>query len=201
MVCVDNPANPTGFMLTADEVAALRRGLRDDILLVLDAAYAEYVTDKNYAPGDALADAGGVTGGNTVMLRTFSKIYGLAGARVGWAYCPAAVAAVLNRVRLPNNVTAPSQAAALAALSESARVADIAAQNAALRERFLRRHHGVGIDRVSKSGELCAGAFCRRRKRRRRRAMRCNRAVFTGVRWRHIICPIASGLASDKTPK
>lgn len=111
MVWVDNPGNPTGRMLAADAVRALRRGLRDDILLVLDAAYAEYVTAADYEPGAAVVE----DGENTVMLRTFSKIHGLAAARVGWAYCPAAVAGVLNRVRLPSNIAGPSQAAAVAA--------------------------------------------------------------------------------------
>ncbi|MGI9310923.1 MAG: aminotransferase class I/II-fold pyridoxal phosphate-dependent enzyme [bacterium] len=141
MLCVDNPNNPTGAMLGGDELRALRAQLRDDVLLVLDAAYAEYATGADYAPGDALVEVGD----NTVMLRTFSKIHGLAGARVGWAYCPAPIAAVLNRMRLPNNVSGPSQAAALAALEEGERVASLRARNATLRRRFERAMNALGL--------------------------------------------------------
>ena len=76
-------------------MARLRAGLPPEVLLVLDAAYAEYVDRPDYDPGVALVDAGE----NTVMLRTFSKIFGLGGMRVGWCYAPAAVVDVLNRVR------------------------------------------------------------------------------------------------------
>ena len=88
-------------MLPYDEVARLRAGLPPEVLLVLDAAYAEYVERPDYDPGVRLVDAGD----NTVMLRTFSKIFGLGGMRIGWAYAPPAVIDVLNRVRAPFNVT------------------------------------------------------------------------------------------------
>ena len=81
---------------------------------MLDAAYAEYVDAPDYEPGVALVDAGD----NTVMTRTFSKMFGLGGMRLGWAYAPAAVVDVLNRVRGPFNVNAPAQAAGIAALAE-----------------------------------------------------------------------------------
>ncbi len=109
-----NPNNPTGTMLPQSEVERFRRGLPNETLLVLDSAYAEYVEDKGYDPGTALVDAGD----NTVMLRTFSKIFGLGGARVGWCYGPPAVIDVLNRVRSPFNVNLAAQAAAVAALAE-----------------------------------------------------------------------------------
>jgi histidinol-phosphate aminotransferase len=83
-------------------------------LLVVDSAYAEYVDRPDYEPGVALVNAGD----NTVMTRTFSKIFGLGGMRIGWAYAPANVIDVLNRVRAPFNVTLASQAAAIAALAE-----------------------------------------------------------------------------------
>ncbi|MEY4845524.1 MAG: hypothetical protein RL312_1805, partial [Pseudomonadota bacterium] len=92
MVFLANPNNPTGSILPQSEMVRLRAGLRDDILLVLDSAYAEYVTRPDYDAGAALVDAGG---GNTVMTRTFSKIYGLGGMRLGWAYAPQAVVDVL----------------------------------------------------------------------------------------------------------
>ncbi len=115
-----NPNNPTGSYIPAAEVARLRAGLPDGVLLVLDAAYAEYVTRNDYAAGEALVDA--AIGGpeNVVMIRTFSKIYGLAAVRLGWGYCPPSVADVLNRLRNPFNVTRPAQAAGIAALDDIA---------------------------------------------------------------------------------
>ena len=88
MVYLANPNNPTGTYLTFDEIKRLRTGLPDDVLLVLDAAYAEYVRANDYEAGIELV----ATTNNTVMTRTFSKIYGLASLRIGWAYCPDAVA-------------------------------------------------------------------------------------------------------------
>ena len=111
-----NPNNPTGSYLALEEVRRLRAGLREDVLLVLDAAYAEYVTRNDYAPGIELVDAGD----NVVMTRTFSKIYALGGMRIGWAYGPPAIADALNRLRAPFNVSALGQAAAVAALGDLA---------------------------------------------------------------------------------
>lgn len=116
LVFLANPNNPTGTILPADEVARLRAGLREDIILVIDAAYAEYVERNDYDSGAALVDQAP----NTVMLRTFSKIHGMGGARLGWAYGPAHIIDVLNRVRGPFNVTAAAQAAGVAALEDTA---------------------------------------------------------------------------------
>ncbi|MDE2005929.1 MAG: histidinol-phosphate transaminase [Rhodospirillales bacterium] len=114
LVLIANPNNPTGALLPQDEVARLRAGLPEHVLLVLDAAYAEYVDRPDYDAGAKLVDAGS----NTVMTRTFSKVFGLGGMRVGWAYAPEAVIDVLNRVRSPFNVSIAAQAAAIAALAE-----------------------------------------------------------------------------------
>jgi histidinol-phosphate aminotransferase len=111
-----NPNNPTGTYISADEVKRLRAGLRDDILLVLDSAYAEYAGANDYSPGVELVDAGV----NTVMTRTFSKIYAMGGLRLGWIYCPAPVADVLNRVRGPFNVSSAALVAGKAALEDTA---------------------------------------------------------------------------------
>lgn len=116
IVFLANPNNPTGTYLPADEVKRLRTGLRDDILLVIDAAYAEFVARNDYSPGIELVDSTP----NTVMCRTFSKIFALGGLRLGWAYCPPAIADVLNRVRNPFNVGSPALAAGLAALEDTA---------------------------------------------------------------------------------
>lgn len=155
MVCVDNPGNPTGAYRSADDMRALRRDLRDDILLVLDAAYAEYATADDYDAGQALVEAGE----NTVMLRTFSKIYGLAAARVGWAYCPPAVAEYLNRARLPNNIAGPSQAAATAALADAARVEQLRAENDALRDKFCTQLNALGLTAYPSQGSYVLVRF------------------------------------------
>jgi histidinol-phosphate aminotransferase len=114
LVFLANPNNPTGSILPQSEVERLRAGLRDDILLVLDSAYAEYVTRPDYDAGAKLVDASGTT----VMTRTFSKIFGLGGMRLGWCYAPAPVVDVLSRVRGPFNVNAAAMAAGVAALGE-----------------------------------------------------------------------------------
>jgi histidinol-phosphate aminotransferase len=111
-----NPNNPTGTYLPAPELKRLRNGLPEHIPLIIDAAYAEFVTRNDYTPGIDMVEAGD----NVVMTRTFSKIHALGGVRLGWAYCPPAIADVLNRLRNPFNVCAPAQAAGLAALADVA---------------------------------------------------------------------------------
>lgn len=116
IVFLANPNNPTGSYLPETEVRRLRENMPEGVLLVIDAAYAEYVSRNDYDPGTAL-----VTGrDDTVMTRTFSKAYGLAALRLGWLYGPAAVIDVLHRVRGPFNVNAIAQAAGLAALADEA---------------------------------------------------------------------------------
>ena len=114
MVFLANPNNPTGRYLPFSEVRRLHAGLPGHVVLVLDAAYAEYVRRNDYEAGLELV----ATASNVVMTRTFSKIYGLAALRLGWAYCPAHVADVLNRVRGPFNISAPAIAAGAAAMAD-----------------------------------------------------------------------------------
>jgi histidinol-phosphate aminotransferase len=116
IVFLANPNNPTGTYLPFAEVRRLRAGLPERVLLVLDAAYAEYVRQNDYESGIELV----ATCDNVVMTRTFSKVYGLAALRLGWAYCPAGVADVLNRIRGPFNVNAPAIAAGVAAIGDDA---------------------------------------------------------------------------------
>jgi histidinol-phosphate aminotransferase len=125
IVFIANPNNPTGTYLPHDEVRRLHRGLPSSTLLVLDAAYGEYVRRNDYEAGFELV----ATTENTVMLRTFSKVYGLAALRLGWAYCPAAVAQVLNRVRGPFNISSPAMAAGMAALDDAAHIEAAVAHN------------------------------------------------------------------------
>jgi histidinol-phosphate aminotransferase len=118
LVMIANPNNPTGTYLPASEIQRLRDGLPEETLLVLDAAYAEYATANDYDSGLGLAR----TLPNVVMTRTFSKIYGLAALRIGWGYGPAEVAETMNRIRSPFNLSAPAQAAAIAALDDQAHI-------------------------------------------------------------------------------
>jgi histidinol-phosphate aminotransferase len=141
LVCLVNPNNPTGTLIPRSEVRRLRAGLRDDILLILDAAYAEYVTDPDYDPGNALVDEGG----NTVMTRTFSKIFGLGGMRLGWAYMPTNIADVLARIRGPFNVNAPAMAAGIAALSEPRWIERSVAHNTEWRAKLTAGLEAAGI--------------------------------------------------------
>jgi histidinol-phosphate aminotransferase len=114
LVFIANPNNPTGSYLSGEELERLHAGLPDDVLLVIDAAYAEFVDADDYTSGRHLADARP----NVVMTRTFSKLFGLAALRVGWMYGTPAVIDVMNRVRGPFNVSQAAQAAAVAALED-----------------------------------------------------------------------------------
>jgi histidinol-phosphate aminotransferase len=126
IVYLANPNNPTGTYIPFSEVKRLQAGLPADALLVIDAAYAEYVTRNDYAAGIELA----ATCENVVMTRTFSKIYGLASLRIGWAYGPPHVLDALNRVRGPFNLNGPALAAGVASLGDTAHVEAAIAHNA-----------------------------------------------------------------------
>ena len=116
IVFLANPNNPTGTYLPAAEVARLRAGLPAHVLLVIDAAYAEFVSRNDFTSGLELVDATD----NTVVCRTFSKMFALGGLRLGWAYGPDTVIGVLNRVRNPFNVSSVALAAGLAAFEDTA---------------------------------------------------------------------------------
>jgi len=125
IIFIANPNNPTGSYLTASEMLDLRKKIPPHILLVIDSAYAEYVTEKDYSDGSELAKKTK----NTIMLHTFSKIYGLAGLRLGWSYSALKIADVLNRVRGPFNVSAPAQLVGIAAISDKKFTAKAVAHN------------------------------------------------------------------------
>jgi histidinol-phosphate aminotransferase len=118
VVFLANPNNPTGTYLPFDEVKRLQRALPPQTLLVLDAAYAEYVRRNDYESGIELV----ATCENVVMCRTFSKIHGLAALRLGWLYGPSHVVAALNRIRGPFNVSQPAIAAGVAAIGDAEHV-------------------------------------------------------------------------------
>ena len=125
VVFLANPNNPTGTYLPFREVRRLHAGLPPHVLLVLDAAYAEYVRRNDYESGIELAGSAP----NVMMTRTFSKIYGLAGLRLGWGYGPAAVIDALNRIRGPFNLSSAAIAAGVAAIGDAAHTAKAAAHN------------------------------------------------------------------------
>ena len=116
IVFIANPNNPTGTYISRGELKRLHAGLPPAVLLVIDAAYAEFVSRNDYEPGIELVNESS----NVAMTRTFSKIYALAALRLGWAFCSVDIAGVLNRVRNPFNVSAAAQAAGLAALEDAA---------------------------------------------------------------------------------
>src|SRR5712671_4743182 len=125
IVFLANPNNPTGTYLPFHEIKRLHSGLPPRVLLVLDAAYAEYVRRNDYEAGIELV----ATSENVVMCRTFSKIHGLAALRLGWLYGPASVVDAINRIRGPFNVNAPAMAAGIAALQDSAHLETSRAHN------------------------------------------------------------------------
>ena len=125
VVFLANPNNPTGTYIPFDEVRRLHRGMPPHVLLVLDGAYAEYVRAEDFSAGFELADSAE----NVIVTRTFSKVYGLAGLRLGWGYGPAAMIDVFNRIRPPFNVSAPASAAGIAALGDPAHVEAALAHN------------------------------------------------------------------------
>lgn len=125
LVFVANPNNPTGSYLNHDEMARLHKGLPSHVILVIDGAYAEYPQVPDYTDGSELV----ARHDNVVMLRTFSKIYGLSSLRLGWGYFPSAIASVMNRVRGPFNVSTPAMQAGIAAIEDIAWAAAARAYN------------------------------------------------------------------------
>jgi histidinol-phosphate aminotransferase len=114
LIFITNPANPTGTFISTDELARLHASIPPSVMLVVDAAYAEFATDIVFDDGLNLArDAV-----NVIVTRTFSKIYGLAALRIGWAYAPADAADAIDRIRPPFNTSIAAQEAAVAALAD-----------------------------------------------------------------------------------
>lgn len=125
IVYIANPNNPTGTRLANGEIERLHAGLPSDVLLVLDGAYAEYIEDASYDAGLSLARSAA----NVLMTRTFSKLYGLAGERIGWAYGAPAVIDALNKIRGPFNVSTAGQAAAVVSLQDDDWAAHVRREN------------------------------------------------------------------------
>src|SRR5580658_8896158 len=128
LMFVTNPANPTGTFTTSDELRRLHEALPPSVVLVVDAAYAEFCTDPTFTDGIELARSSD----NIIVTHTFSKLHGLAALRVGWAYAPAPIADAIDRIRPPFNVSIPALAAAVAGLADT----DFQAKSLALVEQW-----------------------------------------------------------------
>ncbi|MFQ5971832.1 MAG: histidinol-phosphate transaminase [Alphaproteobacteria bacterium] len=152
---VANPNNPTGTYVTASELRRLHAALPPRVVLVIDAAYAEYMDDEAGDVGFGIArDAG-----NVLVLRTFSKAFGLAGLRVGWGYGPPETIGAMNRVRGVGNVNAIAQSAAVAALRDTDHVAEVVARTGAERARVREALTALGIDVAPSAANFVLARF------------------------------------------
>ncbi len=155
IVFLANPNNPTGTYLPKQIVAGLRAALREDIVLILDAAYAEFMDTPDYDDGTALA----TNTPNTVITRTFSKIYGLGGLRLGWGYGPKAIIDTMERLRSPFNISSAAQAAGAAAVRDRAHIAKAKSHNAKWMKVALQRLRGLGLEIEGESGNFVLAKF------------------------------------------
>jgi histidinol-phosphate aminotransferase len=142
IIFLANPNNPTGTYLPFEEVRRLRAGLPPHVLLVLDAAYAEYVGRNDYGVGFELVDQHD----NIVVTRTFSKVHGLAALRLGWMYGPPDIIDALNRFRDPFNVSAAASAAGVAAIADREHVARAVAHNEHWRQWLTETISAIGLN-------------------------------------------------------
>lgn len=144
LVFLANPNNPTGTLLPVSELERLRRGLPEHIILAIDGAYAEYLEDGDAHAGQSLV----AKTDNTVMLRTFSKIYGIPSLRIGWMYGPKEICDVLNRMRGPFNTSGVAQAVAAAAMADQAFVKEQRRINLEQRTRVTEKLHAMGLTTI-----------------------------------------------------
>lgn len=150
LVFLANPNNPTGTMIADSEIRRLREGLPSQALLVIDAAYAEYVESDDYDPGTALVEERD----DVIMTRTFSKIHGLAALRLGWCYGPPSVIDALHRARGPFNTSAPAQAAGTAAIEDTAFVKATREDNSIQRSRVMEALTELGLNVTPSHGNF-----------------------------------------------
>ncbi|MFA3918460.1 pyridoxal phosphate-dependent aminotransferase [Ruegeria hyattellae] len=150
MVYLANPENPAGTYLSGDEIRRLHAALPDNVLLVVDAAYEEYVDAEDYEPAHMLVEEAD----NVVMCRTFSKAYGLAGARMGWVYGAEEVVDTLRRIGVTFPVASPSVAAALAALEDTAHTRLVQEANRNGRDWISSQMRALGLGVVPSQGNF-----------------------------------------------
>ncbi len=141
IVFVVNPGNPTGSYIQKAELVQLRDALPDNVLLIVDEAYAEYVSEAEYEPVFNL-----VKRGNVVVLRTFSKIYGLAGQRIAWGCFPPEVVEMFRRIQIPGNIPGSALAMAQAAVRDQVYVRKLRIESAKLRASFSLSLAEVGVE-------------------------------------------------------
>jgi len=144
LIAVANPNNPTGTWLPRPEIQRLIDNVPEDVLIILDGAYAEYVDNEDYEAGISWVDSRQ----NVVMTRTFSKIHGLAGLRIGWGYGPAAIIEVINRLRTPFNASGPALAAAAAAITDQQHMDRSREHNTRWQLRLREEFTGMGLHMV-----------------------------------------------------
>ncbi|HHV62200.1 MAG TPA: histidinol-phosphate transaminase [Firmicutes bacterium] len=147
LIFISNPNNPTGSILRGDQLATLISFIPETALLVLDEAYADYVTDKDFQSGSRYVGPASAAP-NVVVVRTFSKLYGLAGLRVGYCLGHSRIIAALERVRSPFNVNLVAQAAAIAALDDHEHVERTIALNESGKSFLYREFERLGLDYV-----------------------------------------------------
>jgi histidinol-phosphate aminotransferase len=155
LVFVTQPANPTGTFNTRDELARLHAGLPPDVVLVIDAAYAEFCTDPTFTDGLELARGAD----NIIVTHTFSKIHGLAALRVGWGYAPAPIADAIDRIRPPFNVSNPALGVAVAALSDTEFQARSLAHVEQWRPWLTQQLGGLGLEVVPSGANFVLARF------------------------------------------
>ena len=155
MVMLANPDNPSGTYLGGMEIRRLHAALPDNVLLVLDSAYAEYVSAADYELPVALVDAAQ----NVVMTRTFSKIFGLAGMRLGWLYGPPAVVDVMRRLSITFPVSAPAAAAGIAAVGDRAHTQRVYEHTRAMRRWFTQAVTDLGLHAYPSEGNFVLVRF------------------------------------------
>lgn len=155
IVYVSSPSNPTGSYNTAEEIRALHAGLSPDVLLVIDEAYAEYVAEPDWETSFPLAR----DSANIVVTRTFSKIHGLGGLRIGFGYAPLPVAEAVDRIRLPFNVSVPGIEAAIAAMGDEAHQKASRELIHSWRPRLTQAIRGFGFEVLPSAGNFVLVKF------------------------------------------
>ncbi len=155
LVFVVNPNNPTGSTLAAGSLLRLRDAIPENVLIIIDAAYAEFADIATYDNGFNLVDEGK----NLAILRTFSKAYGLAGSRIGWIYAAEDVIQTIANVRAPNSVTTQALAAAEAAMRDQTHLANVVAEVIELREDLRLKIMGLGLQVYASGGNFLLVRF------------------------------------------
>jgi len=155
LIFIDNPNNPTGAYNTWSEIERLHAALPEHVVLVLDAAYAECVIAEDYSAGASLVERAD----NVIMTRTFSKMYALAGLRVGWAYGAPGIIDVINRVRMPFNVCVPGHPAAIEAVKDQAHLQASVDFNTKWRDWLTAKLRALDLDAVESQTNFVLVAF------------------------------------------